>query len=386
MQLKQGICAVGLMAMTMALGTPAGEAESTGTGDAGTQVRLQFVSAAVQSEAQAPPELVNWLAGCRQPDEPCTLKELAKDQQAYNELRLWCSKNNYIPILWNPGVFTVCDTLTEYHRKDVEALKEAHASAKKDKAAAKEALEKAEKRVQDLEDAQKTRPAVGKGGGDTIPASGTTGTAPPAVSPELDTARKDLANARTKLADAQTRLDEAKKKLTDPEKRFENIDDLELMKLGDTLSRPIRRCGGFGLLMPLVSARRGAERTYHVSGPVEAGIGGGYYWDIVCDNNWSLGPDLFGFSEGLNPAQKFHIAVGAGLSLSAFKYFHFGFGLGYDLFRYRADVKVADGLFANPNKTNFTLLFSFNVMGAESNNQSSTTTPAPPVKEAAKPK
>jgi len=105
------------------------------------------------------------------------------------------------------------------------------------------------------------------------------------------------------------------------------------------------KCSGFGLLTPLFGvSNRGADPTnpnhrdaLRVTGPVQSGIGGGYYRavsDATCrPGEWMLNWEFFGFSEGLDPSKTFQLGIGAGLGLTAFDKFQFGISLGYDLIR-----------------------------------------------------
>lgn len=103
-------------------------------------------------------------------------------------------------------------------------------------------------------------------------------------------------------------------------------------------SNKIYTCNGFGLTVPVFSVRWGlneerAADSPRIRGPVESGIGGGYYWAAECNPSWTFGLEAFGFTEGLDPSRNMQIGVGAGLSLHAFKYFRVGLGVGYDLIR-----------------------------------------------------
>lgn len=107
------------------------------------------------------------------------------------------------------------------------------------------------------------------------------------------------------------------------------------------------QCHGFGLLTPLFGvSSRGVDRTnpnrrdeLRITGPVESGIGGGYYRALGPDNSAACTHDViidgevFGFSEGLNPSTTFQIGVGAGIGVTAWGKFQFGISLGYDLIR-----------------------------------------------------
>lgn len=145
---------------------------------------------------------------------------------------------------------------------------------------------------------------------------------------------------------------------------------LTLARMAATLNPP--ECSGFGLTVPLYSIRySGGGST--VKGPVAAGLGGGYYWvpRDLCHESYSAGPEVFLYSEGLNPSGLFQVGIAAGIQLGAFKYFHFGLDLGYDLYR-REPVAGAmdpttantDGLFAGSfHKSNLSVLLTFAVFG-----------------------
>lgn len=104
-------------------------------------------------------------------------------------------------------------------------------------------------------------------------------------------------------------------------------------------------CSDFALLAPLFGlSDRGPDPinpnhrdSLRVTGPVASGIGGGYYHSIdgvtTCNKTWALDWEVFGFSEGLDPAKTFQIGVGGGLALTVFGKFQFGLALGYDLIR-----------------------------------------------------
>lgn len=105
------------------------------------------------------------------------------------------------------------------------------------------------------------------------------------------------------------------------------------------------KCSGFGLLTPLFGvSNRGADpanpnhrNVLRVTGPVQSGIGGGYYRTVSEDTCvpgvWMLNWEVFGFSEGLDPSKTFQLGLGAGLGLTVFDRFQFGIALGYDLIR-----------------------------------------------------
>jgi len=105
------------------------------------------------------------------------------------------------------------------------------------------------------------------------------------------------------------------------------------------------KCSGYGLLTPLFGlSNRGVDRTnpnrrseLRITGPVASGFGGGYYRSVLgdssCSRDFLLDWEVFGFSEGLDPASTFQIGVGGGLGITAFGKFQFGIALGYDLIR-----------------------------------------------------
>jgi hypothetical protein len=115
-----------------------------------------------------------------------------------------------------------------------------------------------------------------------------------------------------------------------------------------------KKCHGFGLLTPLFGvSSRGVDRTnqnrrdeLRLTGPIESGIGGGYYRSFgfsadeaidshtrTCNENVLVNWEVFGFSEGLNPSSTFQVGVGGGLGMTAWGKFQFGIALGYDLIR-----------------------------------------------------
>jgi len=111
---------------------------------------------------------------------------------------------------------------------------------------------------------------------------------------------------------------------------------------------PRYQCNGFGLTLPLFVLRYVGGVTT-VTGPIAAGLGGGYYWAWTCDANWSVGGEGFVWSQGLDPSGNFQIGLAAGVSFQAFQYFVVGVDIGYDLFRQTVNatgVKVTNGLFA----------------------------------------
>jgi hypothetical protein len=103
-------------------------------------------------------------------------------------------------------------------------------------------------------------------------------------------------------------------------------------------------CNDFDVLTPLYGlSNRNPDRgnpnhrdSLRVTGPVASGIGAGYYHTLTantCKKDWSIDWEVFGFSEGLDPASTFQLGVGGGLALTVFGKFQFGIALGYDLIR-----------------------------------------------------
>ncbi len=109
---------------------------------------------------------------------------------------------------------------------------------------------------------------------------------------------------------------------------------LVLEAVRDDIAPP--RCDAFGLTVPLYSLRRQHGEVV-ASGPVKAGLGGGYYFGQrflgVCRPDFTAGPEVFVWSEGLDPGDLFHTGLAAGYQLTAFKYFSVGIAVGYDLYR-----------------------------------------------------
>jgi hypothetical protein len=144
-----------------------------------------------------------------------------------------------------------------------------------------------------------------------------------------------------------------------------NVTRFDLALFGEQVNEPAFECGGFGLTLPLFSVRRSGG-DYEVNGPVAAGIGGGYYYAMRCRETWTWGPEVFAFSEGLDPSKTFQVGVAAGLSVTAFKYFNFGLAVGYDVFRRQTlddGSKRSTGLLTGKdlNKENLTWLITFGV-------------------------
>lgn len=109
-------------------------------------------------------------------------------------------------------------------------------------------------------------------------------------------------------------------------------------------------CSGFALTVPFVRLRYPVKDQSQVSGPVAAGLGGGYYWARKCRRDWSWGLDAFGYSEGIDVTNdRVQFGVAAGVGLVVYEQFRLGFDLGYDLYRQEPDASgaiVRNGLFA----------------------------------------
>ena len=103
-------------------------------------------------------------------------------------------------------------------------------------------------------------------------------------------------------------------------------------------------CSGFGVTVPLFGIRLLKGGGTGLNGPVQAGLGGGYYWGNAwrgsCRESFSTGPEFFAYSEGLDPSGKFQIGLGVGWQFVAFQYFQFGFALGYDVYRREQSTSV----------------------------------------------
>ncbi len=127
------------------------------------------------------------------------------------------------------------------------------------------------------------------------------------------------------------------------------------------------RCSTFGLTVPLYSIRY-AEGGTVANGPIKAGLGGGYYWGEkplgLCKPDFSMGPSVFAWSEGLDPSGVFQVGVAGGYQLTAFKFFSVGIALGYDLYRSSPGVS-ANGLFAGKlmGKQSITWLLTLSFSG-----------------------
>lgn len=126
---------------------------------------------------------------------------------------------------------------------------------------------------------------------------------------------------------------------SDREDKLVGISSTDIQLLLEDADKAFYTCNGFGFTVPLFSLRRGLAEDRdgggeaRVRGPIESGVGAGYYWALDCHPEWTWGIQGYGFTEGLDPSGKFQVGLGAGVGLTAFKYFRFGLGVGYDLFR-----------------------------------------------------
>ncbi len=165
---------------------------------------------------------------------------------------------------------------------------------------------------------------------------------------------KDRAAPETRVCDAA---------IADVEARTKGVTVFDLVEVAKVISPPT--CSGFGLVVPLYSIRHVGRETVP-SGPVKAGLGGGYYWGLLCKKSFSFGPEIFGYSEGLDPSGLMHLAVAGGLQLVAFTYFQFGLAVGYDVYRRDAGAS-ANGLLAGQGlgKASVSWLITFSVFPQE---------------------
>ncbi|HEX8440886.1 hypothetical protein [Archangium sp.] len=119
---------------------------------------------------------------------------------------------------------------------------------------------------------------------------------------------------------------------------LQNVNYVALTGLLEEVSKTGLDCSGFGLTLPFLRIRRPGNGTVDVSGPVSAGVGGGYYHAFTCDERSTLGMNMFAYSEGLDLTKgTAQFGVGVSVGATAFKVFRFGVGLGYDLFRLSSD-------------------------------------------------
>ena len=149
-------------------------------------------------------------------------------------------------------------------------------------------------------------------------------------------------------------------------------------------------CSGFGVTVPLFGIRLLKGGGTGLNGPVQAGLGGGYYWGNAwrgsCRGSFSTGPEFFAYSEGLDPSGKFQIGIGVGWQFVAFQYFQFGFALGYDVYRREHSTSVdasgattstttSSGLLALQDvgpRPSLTFLLTFAVTGGATQTQNAT--------------
>jgi hypothetical protein len=159
--------------------------------------------------------------------------------------------------------------------------------------------------------------------------------------------------------------------LSNNDENLRTTSTLKLARVASDENPP--ECGGFGLTIPLYSIRY-AHGQSDVKGPVAAGLGGGYYWvpPGLCRESFSAGPEIFAYSEGLDPSGLFHIGLAAGAQIAAYRYFQFGVSLGYDLYRRQpsqdattgASLVEKSGLFDGSfHRSDFTVLLTFSVTG-----------------------
>ena len=124
-------------------------------------------------------------------------------------------------------------------------------------------------------------------------------------------------------------------------------------------------CGGFGITIPLFSVRYHENGDAYVNGPVKAGLGGGYFWGR-CDSarTWTHGPEVFAYTEGLDPTGMFQIGLAAGYQVAAFGKFQFGLAAGYDLIRQQTGTGT-NGLLAakRMGQESLSFLITFSVSG-----------------------
>ena len=171
----------------------------------------------------------------------------------------------------------------------------------------------------------------------------------------------------------------------------QSVPKWELVRLlRDAHANEVYSCNGFGVTLPLYSLRRGREEDddatqpgeYKARGPIESGVGAGYYWALKCRPTWTWGFELFGLTEGLDPSGKFQIGIGGGPSITAFRYFRFGLGLEYDLFRQSISSsedkkKITSGLLIGrfPHRRNLTWLITFGLQSTDTQTSSPTSSP-----------
>ena len=166
---------------------------------------------------------------------------------------------------------------------------------------------------------------------------------------------------------------------TDTDAALGVVSILTLAQVAATQNPP--DCSGFNLTIPLYSIRYGSGDA-DVKGPIAAGLGGGYYWapPRLCRPSFSFGPEVFGYSEGLDPSGLFQVGLAAGAQIIAYKYFQFGLDLGYDLYRRQpgtdamgaATVEKTGLLSGTIHKSDFSALITFSVVGVPGSSASKT--------------
>lgn len=130
-------------------------------------------------------------------------------------------------------------------------------------------------------------------------------------------------------------------------------------------------CGSWGVTLPLYSARY-ADRGMVASGPVQSGLGAGYYnatprswWNLglgSCSPQFSSGMEYFAFSQGLDPGSVFQIGLAVGPTIAVWNHFQLGIAFGYDLIRVQ-NGGITNGLLPlrYPLKESFTWLLTFSL-------------------------
>ena len=124
-------------------------------------------------------------------------------------------------------------------------------------------------------------------------------------------------------------------------------------------------CSAFGLTIPLFAIRYSGNGN-SVVGPIEAGLGGGYYHALTCKRNFSFGAEFFGWSQGLDPSGTFQVGMAAGVQIVAYKYFQFGLAVGYDLYRKGPNIPT-NGLLSGKNLglPSLSTLLTFTISGSD---------------------
>lgn len=352
-------------------------------------------------------------------------------RDAYDRIRLWCDQSRYA-VRHKRGIEDVCNAITAYHRPDdtkdkkdalerdaafeaaqgraersravLEASVEALARVVKEREAADGALREAGETFVErnadqmikrrtvaelLRLRQAARPAERSSGLPALRAAykAYAGAAHESAraerafvaavaSPGVQDARTQVQHALPERAAADEALEKARTALETGNASLARVARYQLLRFQRLLTEPLYACGGWGLILPLFSARKPDGQAWELKGPVAAGIGGGYYLDVACEQDLTWGVNFFGFSEGLDPGKTFHVALGASVSLAAFKYFSFGVGAGYDLFRHEAATETTPartiGLLPDGplRQDSLTFLFTFSVKSeAETKNE-----------------